>query len=221
MNITLDQLAAIVPTTARASLASFVEPLNRCFEKWGVSTPLQVAAFLGVFTHECGGFTRMAENLNYSAQGLANTWDRYSATGKRGGPPNALANRLNRNPQAIANNVYANRNGNGPEASGDGWRYRGAGVPQLTGKSNFQAYADATGIDAVGNPDQLRTAAGGVDPAGWYWYANGLSAYADKGDFDGVCDIVNKGRKTAAFGDAIGFAERKKTYDLARKVLSV
>jgi putative chitinase len=229
--ITLEELVQIFPKTPRTLLASFVSPLNDCFEKWGIGTLRGQAAFLGVYGHECTNFQRLEENLNYSADGLANTWPaRYAARGKDGTllpkvggryTPGDLAKRLARNPIAIANNVYANRMGNGNESSGDGWRFRGGGVSMLTGRNNYQNYSDATGVDAVGNPGIIRQPAGATDPAGWFWYANGINRFAEANDFDGVCDQVNLGRQTAAEGDAIGFAERKKTHDLARKVMGV
>jgi putative chitinase len=107
-------------------------------------TPLRVAHFLGQTAHETGGFTVFSENLNYSAQGLANTFPtRYAVDSKASVKvPNALANKLARNPQAIANNVYSSRMGNGNEASGDGWKFIGRGALQLTGKDNYKAFSD-------------------------------------------------------------------------------
>ncbi len=187
---------------------------------YDVTTKKRIAALLGNIMHECAYFTILTENLNYSATSLANTWpNRYSSTGKKGGAPNALANSIARNPQAIANNTYANRMGNGSVASGDGWKYIGRGPIQRTGKSGYVRTKTRTGIDVLTYPELLLSPKEGSIAAVDYWDDNKLNVYADKGDFDGVCDIINIGRKTEKQGDANGYADRNKTYTKALKWL--
>jgi len=176
--------------------------------------------FLGQVHVESAGFKAVQENLNYSADGMANTWPgRYGEKDSAGKyvkvnlgtasnprwriKPNALANKLQRNPRAIANNVYANRMGNGNEASGDGWKHRGQGLKMLTGKENQGKFSKAwKGDDSVvKNPDLLATPAGAVASAIWYWVANGLNEIADRGSVDRVTELVNGGQ--------IGLADRK------------
>lgn len=113
-----------------------------------------------------------------------------------------------RNPRKIANKVYANRMGNGDEASGDGWTYRGAGLIQLTGKANQLACASHFGIAPEKIGVWLRTPEGASRSAAWFWDQHHLSTFALRGDFDGVCDIVNIGKKTEKIGDSIGYAGR-------------
>lgn len=186
----------------------------------GIDTPKRVAAFIANIMVESAFLTRLEENLNYSAQGLANTWpSRYSSTGKSGGKPNALANKLARNPQAIANNVYANRMGNGNEASGDGWKYRGMGPIQLTGRNNRLQYDTDCASCTIKESDRLMKPEDGVKSAVWFWNLNNISQYADKKDFDGCCDKVNIGKKTTKVGDSHGYNNRKTIYDKLLNIL--
>lgn len=136
MPITEQQLLQIFPN-AGPQAGVFVGALNRGMTRFGITSPVRAAAFLAQVGHESGQLTRLVENLNYSARGLAANWpSRYLGAD---GQPNALAQRLARNPRAIANNAYASRNGNGDEASGDGWWYRGRGLLQITGRANYRA----------------------------------------------------------------------------------
>lgn len=178
--------------------------------KWGINTPLRVAHFMAQIEHE-SGFKLISENLNYSAQGLADTWSsRYAVDPKaKRKVPNAIANRLHRKPQDIANNVYANRMGNGEEKSNDGWNYRGRAFLQITGKDNYTKLSKDTGVDYVKNPDKLLVEADAMISACWYWKTNNINRYADKDDLDGVSDLINIGRKTDKIGDANGFEDRK------------
>jgi putative chitinase len=179
-----------------------------------INTPKRVAMFMSNFSVETNGFTKYVENLNYSAQGLANTFpSRYAVDPKaKIKVPNSLAESLNRNPEAIANNCYANRMGNGDEASGDGWKYRGRGF-MITGKKNYIVLSKDTRIDFLNHPELLEQEANSVVSACWFWQKNKLNDFADKDDFDGVCDIINIGRKTVSIGDAIGYKNRKEMYN--------
>lgn len=184
---------------------------------FGITTPNRVAAFLSQTAHETGGYRLLSENLNYSAEGLSRTWPiRYAVKGSDGksipGKPNALALRLNRSPEKIANNCYANRMGNGDEASGDGYRYRGRGLKQLTGKFNYQKFKDATGMDVIHNPDLLTEPMGAILSALNFWKQNKLETYADKADIVGLTKAIN--------GGTIGLAQRQALYDKVLKWIS-
>lgn len=212
MNVTADQLLKIMPLATR-TVPAFVGPLNAAMAEFGITTESRIEMFIAQFAHETGKLTALVENLNYMAQGLANTWpSRYSSTGKGGGAPNALAMKLNRNPVAIANNVYANRLGNGSEASGDGWLYRGRGGFQVTGKANYIACAAALGIDCVAHPELLEQPANACRSAAWFWKSNGLNEIADKGSFNGTTKIIN--------GGDIGGAARIGLWQVAEKVIA-
>jgi putative chitinase len=228
VNITLQQLKCIMPRAGVLALA-YLPWLNSAMAEFGIDTKVRQAAFLAQLAHETGDLTSVVENLNYSADGLANTWPsrfaRKDAAGAyvlAGGRkvPNELAWTLQRQPEKIANTVYANRMGNGSPASGDGWRHRGAGGFQLTGKDNQLACAAYFRIpfDRIG--DWLRTPEGVSRSAAWCWWKAGCNKLADAGDVDGISDLVNLGHRTAEVGDAIGFADRQSRTGLADKVLA-
>lgn len=191
--------------------AAFYDELVRAMDEFGIVTPRREASFLATVIHESQGFKRLEENLNYSAEGLCKTWP------SRFNPVNAL--NYARQPQKIANKVYANRMGNGGEASGDGWRFRGAGLIQLTFRDNHQACGNYFGITLSRVPGWLRTPEGACRSAGWFWDLNQVNEYADADDFDGVCDLVNRGHRTAAIGDAVGFAHRMNLYIMLKRDL--
>lgn len=166
--------------------------LEETFERYEIDTPLRKVHFISTVYHESQGFTRFIENLNYSAQGLANTFPkRYSTNGKPNGKPNALAIKLDRKPEAIANNLYANRLGNGDEASGDGWKYRGAGAIQLTGKENQTKYFESRGLSLL--PKLLQNFEYAIDSAGWFWSVKGCNELADTDNVTAVRKRVNGG----------------------------
>ncbi|SAK98568.1 glycoside hydrolase family protein [Caballeronia pedi] len=219
MNLTADIIWRSCGTSVPVA-AAWLTPLQLACDKFEINSPLRIAAFLPTLGIESEGLTALIENLNYGAQGLANTWERYSSTGKRGGPPNALAQRLNRNPQAIANNVYANRMGNGDESSGDGWNYRGRGPIQHTGKDNYVACGLAIDLDLISHPELLEQPANGAMAAGWFWSENKLNALADARNFLGVSRAVNIGNaKSAAMPN--GWDRRQALYAAACKALGV
>lgn len=206
--ITLKQLQAIFPKSSIES--ALIDSLNQTFEKFQINTPLRQAAFLAQCGHESNGFTDFTENLNYSASGLLATFPKYF---------NEEQSRLYaRQPEKIANRVYANRMGNGNEQSGDGWRNRGRGAIQVTFHDN---YAKCMAELGVTDPDKLAELPYAILSAGWFWQVNNIKAYADKGDIDGVSDAVSIGHKTQKYGDAIGFAARQVLYLKARQVLGV
>lgn len=205
--ITQKQLQAIFPKLSNAS--ALVDLLNQTFEKFQINTPLRKAAFLAQCGHESVGFTAFSENLNYSADGLRATFPKYF---------NDAQSRLYaRQPEKIANRVYANRMGNGNEQSGDGWKYFGRGAIQITGHDNYAACMKAIGVT---EPARLAELPYAILSAGWFWQINNVNKYADAGDIDGVSDVINRGKKTEKYGDAIGFADRAKIFELAKKALS-
>lgn len=165
---------------------SWSEPLAETFERFEINTPARQAAFIGQCSHESGNFKTLQENLNYSAKGLHATWpSRF--------PSEDAAMPYNRNPEKIANKVYGGRMGNGDEASGEGWRYHGRGLIQLTGKANYQAAGEALGVDLVGDPNIVATPRYAALTAGWFWKTHGLNELADKGDHTAITKRINGG----------------------------
>lgn len=180
-----EQLAKILKMKP-AKAGEWIDAINETFEKFDISTPERQACFLGQCAHESGGFTALSENLNYSAASLCRVWPKRFPTMTDG-------QNCERNPQKIANKVYASRMGNGDEESGEGYAYRGRGLIQLTGKSNYQACGEALGVDLVENPDLVATPQYAALSAGWFWNKNKLNAYADKGDMEGLTKKINGG----------------------------
>ena len=203
--VTLELLKETCPTTKATVLAKYIQPLNTVGERFGLfENPKRMAAFLAQVAHESGGLNVIQENLNYSAKGLMTTFKKYF-------PTQASTNGYARNPQKIANKVYANRMGNGTEASGDGYKFRGRGLIQLTGKNNYTLFAKSIGKTIDETIVYLGTPEGAVSSAIWFWDTNKLNIYADKGDFVGLTKRIN--------GGTIGLADRKHHYDIALKAL--
>jgi putative chitinase len=155
------------------------------FEENGVNTPLKIAHFMAQIEHE-SGLKPISENLNYSAAGLRKTFKKYF-------PTIELANKYARKPEMIANKVYANRMGNGNETSGEGWKYRGRGFLQITGKENYYRLANDTDIDCLKKPDLLLEEANAMISALWFWNLKGLNQLADKDDIVGITKKINGG----------------------------
>jgi putative chitinase len=200
-------LKIAAPENNVAVLATWADPIKVGCRQFGIDTVREIAALLAQAAHESCGFTRLSENLNYSAQRLAEVWPGRFAEApwqpvKR---PNALARRLDHNAEAIANTVYANRMGNGPPESGDGWRHRGFGPFQLTGKRNQAAFGAAVGIALEAVPDFLRTINGGALSMCWFFKVNGLD---DLAATPGVADETR-----AVNGGLVGLEDRKRRFD--------
>lgn len=196
MSVTLEQLDSFFENTDTELLETLVDPLNAALDKYEINTPERVAMFMAQVGHESGGLKRREENLNYSAQRLTQVFPKYF----RDVDPNDYA----RNPEKIANRVYGNRMGNGDEDSGDGYRYRGRGFIQLTGKNNYKAFADAMGMSLDEAVDYLSTAEGAAMSAAWFWDMRNLNADADRGDVVTVTKKIN--------GGTIGLHERQALY---------
>lgn len=209
--ITLEQALKAVPTASKLRVALFLPYLNSAMKEFEIDTPLRQAAFLSQVFHESGSLSMVEEGLNYSAEALVRTWP------TRFTPDVAAA--YHRQPEKIANKVYANRMGNRDEASGDGWKHRGAGLIQLTGKDNQFACAMALNVDPTIIAEWLKTEEGAARSAGYFWKVNNLNKWADKGDIDGVSDVVNMGRKTDKVGDSIGYSHRKALFEAFERVL--
>ena len=168
--------------------------------KFGIDTPLRLAHFLAQCGHESGGFKATQENLNYSASGLRGIFLKYF---KEAG----LAESYQRNPQKIASRVYGGRMGNGPESTGEGYKFRGRGYIQLTGKENYTSFAKSIGEDTVANPDLVATKYA-LASAGWFFSKNGLNAISDKGADDATVTAVTK----RVNGGTIGLPDRIKHF---------
>ena len=186
--ITADQLRAVMP---RCKVSEFLDPLNRAMAEFSINTPARTASFLAQLAHESSQLCTLSENLNYSIAGLMKTWPaRFQSV--------EYANRYAHQPEKIANLIYANRMGNGDEASGDGWKYRGAGGIQLTGKSNQAKCAGYMGVPVDLISAWLLTSEGAVRSAAWFWKVNGLNEIADSGDQMAMRKRVNGGYNGAA-----------------------
>ena len=167
------------PTQARA----FAEPLSAACARFGIDTPRRVAGLIGQCMVESAGFTALEENLRYRPEALVRVFGNRVK-----GDAFALAER---GPQAIANRVYANRLGNGNEASGDGWRYRGRGLIQITGRDNYAAAAAACGKLYLERPDLVAQPEDACLTAAWFWSSAGLNTLADIGDWTSITRRVN------------------------------
>jgi len=179
---------------------SVIAQIPEIQSKFEINTPLRLAHFLAQCGHESGGFRVVNENLNYSAKGLLGIFKKYF-------PTQALAESYQRQPQKIANRVYASRMGNGDEKSGEGFKFRGRGYIQLTGKSNYTAFAKSIGEDVVANPDLVATKYP-LASAAWFFNKNGLHKLADGGATDAVVTQITK----RVNGGTIGLADRIKHF---------
>jgi putative chitinase len=168
--------------------------------KFQINTPLRLAHFLAQCGHESGGFRATQENLNYSAKGLMGIFKKYF-------PTQALAEQYQRNPQKIASKVYGGRMGNGPESSGEGFKFRGRGYIQLTGKENYTAFGKAINEDILSNPDKVATNYALLSAA-WFFSKNGLHKMADEGASDLVVTKITK----RVNGGTIGLPDRIKHF---------
>lgn len=192
-NFKLDKLKGHVPD-------SVIVQIPETAAKFNITNTLRLAHFLAQCGHESGGFKAVSENLNYSAKGLRTTFGKYF-------PTDALANAYQRNPEKIANRVYSSRMGNGDEASGEGWKYRGRGYIQLTGKSNYSKFDATVGEDIVGNPDLVATKYP-LASAAFFFDSNKLWSICDRGSDEATVTSVTK----RVNGGTIGLADRIKHF---------
>lgn len=190
---------------------TWIGPITAACQKFEINTPKRVAAFIAQMAHESNGFKSMSENLNYSAEALRAKFGKYFTT--------ASAQKYGRTAAhsadwvAIASIIYANRMGNGPADSMEGWKYRGRGPGQLTGKNNYLACGLALDLPLWENPDLVAQPEVGALAFGWFWSkgnstGKSLNVYADAWNIDAISDIINLGHATKAHGDSFGFEER-------------
>ena len=190
----LEKLKGHIPDTVIAQIPDVQT-------KFEINTPLRLAHFLAQCGHESGGFKAVSENLNYGAKGLMGTFKKYF-------PTEALANAYARQPEKIANKVYGGRMGNGLEASGEGWKFRGRGYIQLTGKDNYTAFDKSVEDDILTTPDLVATKYPLLSAA-WFFHKNGLHKIADEGATDAVVTKVTK----RVNGGTIGLPDRIKHFN--------
>lgn len=171
---------------------------------YDINTPERVAAFIAQCAHESGGFRRLKENLNYKWESLRRVFPKYF-------PTDELAQEYAHKPEQIANRIYGSRMGNGDESSGDGFRYCGRGLIQLTGKNNYTKFAESMGMAVEDVPALLETYDGAVKSACWFWSSNNLNQWADAGDILTMTKRIN--------GGTIGLEDRIKHYNHAMEVL--
>ena len=191
--ITKEQLTKILNTRDAAFVDKLLPGINEALVKFQINTPLRISHFLAQLLHESGNLLRTTENLNYGAPGLLSTFRKYFTVEQ--------ATQYARKPERIAARVYANRMENGDEATGDGWKYRGRGYIQLTGKSNYKALTESLNVDFVANPDLVATPQYAALSAGWYWNSRGINKLADADDILKVTKAIN--------GGTIGLEDRK------------
>lgn len=216
MDLTIDQLRQIMPASMRAS--SFLGPLNAAMREFGIDTAQRQGMFLANVGAESGQLSTLVENLNYTADRIRMIGN-ASPAGSRWRSLVPHAADLAGNPERMGNAVYCNRMGNGDEASGEGYLYRGRGLLMTTGKTNYIALMMALHVDCVAHPELLETPEVAARAAAYYWHANDINEYADAGDFDGACDMINIGHKTKALGDALDYAKRLAIFKNAKQVL--
>jgi putative chitinase len=203
--LSLEQLKELLPKNPYVE--NWHSALTQLFPDYEINTPKRMAAFIAQCAHESGGFMILTENLNYRAASLRKLFPKYF-------PDDAIAQRYASMPnkqEAIANRIYANRMGNGPEESGDGFKYRGRGLIQLTGRQNYTWFAASLEISPEEATEYLGTFEGAAQSACWFWETNKLNQWADKGDIVTLTKRIN--------GGTIGLEDRIKHYEHALHVL--
>lgn len=207
MILTKDTLVKIFPNAVETSLGidAVVAALNNAFSKLG-DGPRRVPMFIAQTGEESNEYRSFTENLNYSWEALMHVFPSHFSSQDD-------AMNYHRQPEKIANRIYANRLGNGDEASGDGWKYRGRGFIQITGMNNYEICGDSLGIDLVSNPDYLCSLPGAVDSAVWYWNIRDINKWADIDDVRECTHLIN--------GGLMGLNFRQSSYDLSKQLLRV
>jgi putative chitinase len=204
MELTKDQLAQLLPKNPYISY--WHNALSQLLPDYEINTPQRIAAFIAQCAHESGNFVFLTENLNYKAESLMKIFGKYFKD-------MATAKAYEKKPEKIANRIYADRMGNGNEASGDGWRYRGRGLIQLTGKTNYTWFAASLEISPEEAAEYTQTFEGAAQSACWFWETNKLNKEADAGDIKTMTRKIN--------GGFIGLDDRIKHYNHALHVLGV
>lgn len=203
--LTKDKLNKLIPNNPY--LVHWFNALDKLLPEYGIDTPRRVAAFIAQCSHESGSFRTIRENLNYRWQTLRKLFPRHFTTDEIAQRYASMPNKH----EAIANRIYANRMGNGPEESGDGFRYRGRGLIQLTGKENYSWFAASLEIPLEEAIEYVETFEGAVQSACWFWETNNLNQWADKDDIVTLTKRIN--------GGTIGLEDRIKHYEHAKEIL--
>ena len=201
-DFTEDQVATILH---KDDVSDWYNAMVEMFPKYEITTPNRVAGFIAQTAHESASYKTITENLNYSAKALDAIFGKYF---KRAGVD---AQGYHRQPEKIANRIYANRMDNGDTASGDGWTFRGGGILQLTGRYNYTEFGKTVGMSAEEATDYVRTPKGAIESACWFWKTNNINKYCDADDIVRMTKRIN--------GGTIGLADRKKHYAHALEVL--
>lgn len=201
--ITQDNILEIFPNAKPDIIDALVNSVDMLAEKYEINTPLRLAHFLGQTALESGGFRLMEENLNYSSDRLMAVFPKYFR--------NIDARSYHRQPEKIANHVYSNRMGNGDEESGDGYKFRGRGLIQLTGRNNYTLFAEDNNMDVDDVVNYLTSPEGAVESAAWFWYKNDINELADQDNIRAVTKRINGGHH--------GLAERTKYTNYFKEVL--
>lgn len=207
MELTKEQLQQLLPKNQY--IDQWHEVLSKLLPEYEINTPERIASFIAQCSHESGGFTTLKENLNYRPETLRRIFPKYFPTDELARAYCSMPNKQ----EAIANRVYANRMGNEDEHSGDGYRYCGRGLIQLTGKENYTWFASSIDISPDEAAEYLQTFEGAVQSACWFWETNNLNQYADSGDILTMTKRIN--------GGTIGLDDRIKHYEHALHVLGV
>lgn len=197
------QLKAVFP--ACKDVSRWTDILATTAPDFGIDTETRFAMWVAQCGHESAQLNVLRENLSYSGRGLMHTWpSRF--------PTEEFANLFARQPQKLANYVYANRLGNGDDKSNDGWNYRGGGVIQLTGRAQYRVAGEALKLDLEARPSRIEQPTIAAKVAAWYWQSHGLNELADKGDFDRITETINGPGK-------LGLEERRAFYNKLRNIL--
>ena len=202
MELTLDQLKQVIPKNQYVSY--WYTALEQLLPQYEINTPDRIAAFLAQCAHESGGFVFIKENLNYRWQSLRKVFPKYFSTDQ-------LAQQYEKQPEKIANRVYANRMGNGTEESGDGYKFCGRGLIQVTGRENYSWFAASLQITPEEASEYMETFEGAAQSACWFWESNNLNQWADKRDILTLTKRIN--------GGTIGLEDRKKHYEHCLHIL--
>jgi putative chitinase len=211
MEFTKEQLGQIIPGNPHVeewytALTESADGQPSIIEKYELNTPNRLAGFLAQCAHESAGFKFIKENLNYKWESLRRVFPKYF-------PTDELAQQYAHKPEKIANRVYGGRMGNGPEATGDGFKYCGRGLIQLTGHDNYSKFAESVGMTLDEVVTHLGTFKGAADSAGWFWDSRNLNACADADDIATMTKKIN--------GGTIGLEDRKKHYEHAKEILAI
>jgi putative chitinase len=203
MSFSIQQLAQLIP--GNPNTREWFDSFSKYFPEAEINTTERISAFIAECSVESANFTTLKENLNYSGDALFRIWKSHF-------PTMEIANEYARKPELIANRAYANRMGNGGEETGDGWKFRGKGLIQLTGKNNHMAFAEYANMDIDDVGEYLLTTDGATQSACWFWKKNKLNSYLEKQGIDKVSRVINGGDH--------GLIERRTKYQFALHIVN-